>query len=105
MVRHAHHERIMSALKLIHLAVRPEPVEGRPEGYETVSRPGRVRLGVAAMVLMVDAPAGPVLDLVEFHPPLSSVSRPQISKNQGSLADKDCRGPEMEVSQGVERSR
>ena len=25
-------------------------------------------MGVASMVLMVDAPAGPVLDLVEFHP-------------------------------------
>jgi len=40
MVRQAHHERIMSALKFSYLAVRPEPVEGRTGDYGTVSRVG-----------------------------------------------------------------
>ena len=43
----------------------------------------------------------PASDGVLSLPP-SSVSRPQISRNQGSPADKDCRGPEMEIPQGVE---
>ena len=38
MVRQAHHERIMSALKFSNLAVRPEPVEGRPGDYDAVPR-------------------------------------------------------------------
>ena len=40
MVRQAHHERIMNALKFNPLAVRPEPVEGPPGDYGTVSKGG-----------------------------------------------------------------
>jgi hypothetical protein len=40
MVRQAHHERIAIALKFSDLAVRPEPVEGRPVDYDTVSQQG-----------------------------------------------------------------
>jgi hypothetical protein len=36
----AHHERIMSALKFSHVAVRPEPVEGRPGDYDAASDEG-----------------------------------------------------------------
>ncbi len=40
MVRQGHHERIMSASKFSHLAVRPEPVEGRPGDYDAVYKEG-----------------------------------------------------------------
>ena len=46
MVRQAHHERIMSALKFSNLAVRPEPVEGRPGDYDAVSEGGGFGWGV-----------------------------------------------------------
>jgi hypothetical protein len=40
MVRQAHHERITIALKFSDSAVRPEPVEGLPLDYDTVSEGG-----------------------------------------------------------------
>jgi len=41
MVRQAYHEQIMSGLKFSHLAVRPEPVEGRLGDFDTIPDGGR----------------------------------------------------------------